>query len=136
MRLRCSGAMPAPESETTASMWPLTSVATRKRPPPGMASLALKRRLRKTCCSFAGVAVDGRQRLNELTRRQKLGSFELVLKQGKRVADDLVEVGLAELGRRGAGEIQQAIGDFRSAEALLGDLFEHWPEARIGAQLL
>src|ERR1035441_7226011 len=55
MRFRCSGAMPLPESVIRASTCPFTSVETRRLPPPGMASLALSSRLRKTCCSLPGL---------------------------------------------------------------------------------
>ena len=59
-----------------------------------------------------------------------------MLEQRERVANDLVEVGFAELGGGGAREIQQAVGDLGGAEALLRDLFEHGAEARIAAHLL
>ncbi len=65
-----------------------------------------------------------------------LRGLELVLEQRERVANDLVQIGLAELGRRSAREIEQAVGDFSGAEALLRDLVEHRPEARIAAHLL
>ena len=65
-----------------------------------------------------------------------LSSFELMLEQRQRVADDLIEVGLAKLGGWGAGEIQQATGDLRGAEALLRNLFKHRTEASVTAQLL
>ena len=58
-----------------------------------------------------------------------LRGFELVFKQRERVANDLVEVGLAEFSRRCAREIQQAIGDLGGAEALLGDLVENRVQA-------
>ncbi len=60
-----------------------------------------------------------------------LRGLELVFQQGQRVANDLVEVGVAELGGRSAREIQQAVGDLSGAEALLGDLFQHRAEARV-----
>ena len=65
-----------------------------------------------------------------------LRGFELVFEQRERVANDLVEVGGAELGGGGAGEVEQAVGDFGGAEALLGDLVEHRAEAGIAPQLL
>ena len=65
-----------------------------------------------------------------------LRGLELVLEQRERVANDLVEVGVAELGGRGAGEVEQAVGDFGGAEALLGDLVEHRAEAGVAFQLL
>ena len=62
-----------------------------------------------------------------------LRGLELVLQQRERVANDLVEVGLAELGGGGAREIEQAVGDLGGAEALLGDLVEHRRQAGIAA---
>ena len=44
-----------PESAMIASTCPFASVATRNRPPPGMASFAFSSRFRKTCCSFPGL---------------------------------------------------------------------------------
>ncbi len=52
-----------------------------------------------------------------------------MFEQGERVANDLVEVGVAKLGGGGAGEVEQAVGDFGGAEALLGDFFEDRAEA-------
>jgi hypothetical protein len=136
MRLRCSGAMPLPESATSAATCcPLASVATRRRPPPGMASLAFSSRLRKTCCSLPGLPWMGAV-LGQIEIDDDLRGLELVFEQRERVADDLVQVGVAELGGRGAGEIQQAVGDLGGAEALLGDLVQHRAQARIALQLL
>jgi hypothetical protein len=47
-----------------------------------------------------------------------------MLDQSQSVADDLIEVGVAELGGRGAREVEQAVGDLRGAEGLLGDALE------------
>ena len=56
MRWMCSCAMPLPVSETvTCTLCPLPVVMV-SVPPAGMASLALRNRFRKTCCSFPGVA--------------------------------------------------------------------------------
>ena len=41
-----------------------------------------------------------------------LRGLELMLEQRERIANDLVEIGVAEFGGRGAREIQQAVGDF------------------------
>ena len=90
-----------------------------------MASLAFKQQIEKDLLQLAGVAVDGGQILGQLEIDDDLRGLELVLEQRKRVADDLVEVGFAEFGGGGAGEVEQAIGDLGGAEALLGDLVEH-----------
>ena len=82
--------MPEPESETTASTWPLTSVATRKRPPPGMASLAFNKQVEKYLLQFAGIAVDRRQLFGQFEIDKNLRGLELMLEQRERVANDLV----------------------------------------------
>ena len=73
--------------------------------------------------------------LGQVEIHQNLRRLELVLEQRKRVANHLVQIGLAELGGRGAREVQQAIGDLSGAEALLGDLVEHRAQPRIAAHL-
>ena len=79
--------------------------------------------------------MDG-QILGQVSIHGDLRGFELVLEQRERIANDLVEVGFAELGGGGAREIQQAIGDFGCAETLLRNLFEHRAEPRVAAHLL
>ena len=98
--------------------------------------LGIEQQIEKDLLKFAGVAMDGGQWLCQIEIDLDLRGLELVLEQRKGVADDLVEVGVTKLGGRGAGEVEQAIGDFGGAEALLGDLVEHGAEARIAAQLL
>ena len=80
--------------------------------------------------------MDGGQFFGEVEVHVDLGSLELVLQQREGFANDLVEIGFAELGGRGAGEIEQAVGDLGGAEALLGDLFEHRAQRASPAQLL
>ena len=80
--------------------------------------------------------MDRRQLLGQVEVDVDLRGLELVLEQGESVADDLVEVGFAEFGGGGAGEVEQAVGDFGGAEALLRDLVEHRAEAGVAAQLL
>ena len=65
-----------------------------------------------------------------------LRGFELVFQERERIANDLVEVGFAELGGGGAREIQQAVGDFGCAEALLRNLLEHGAQAGVTTHLL
>ena len=102
----------------------------------GHGFLGVEQQIQKDLLQFAGVAVDGGQFLGEFQIHDDLCGLELVFEQGERVADDLVEVGVAKFRGRSAGEIQQAIGDFGSAEALLGDLVEHRAKARIALELL
>ncbi len=66
MRFRCSGAMPEPESATTASTWPLTSVATRRRAAAGHGVFGVEQQVEKDLLQLAGVAVDGRQLLGQV----------------------------------------------------------------------
>ena len=80
--------------------------------------------------------MDGRQFLGQIEIEDDLRGLELVLEQGESVADDLIQVGLAELGGRGAGEVEQAIGDFGGAEALLRDFVQHQAQAGIALELL
>ncbi len=113
MRLRCSGAMPDPESETTASTCPLTSVATRRRPPPGIDFLGIEQQVEKDLLQLAGVAVNGGQIVRSVpVSTIDLRGLELMLEQRKRIANDLVQIRFAELGGGGAREIEQAVGDF------------------------
>ena len=102
----------------------------------GHGFLGVEQQVEKDLLQLAGIAVDGRQIVGQVEIDIDLRGLELVFEQRERVADDLVEVGLAELGGGGAGEVEQAVGDFGGAEALLGDLVEHRAEARIAAQLL
>ena len=52
------------------------------------------------------------------------------------LAQEPVEIDRGTLGAAGAGEVEQAIDDFRGAEALLRDLFENGGETRVAAHLL
>ena len=91
----------------------------------GHGFLGVQEQIEKDLLQLAGISVDEGQVLGQVEIDDDLRGLELVFEQGERVANDLVEVGLAELGGGGAGEVQQAIGDFRGAEALLGDFVEH-----------
>ena len=59
-----------------------------------------------------------------------------MLEQGKRIANDLVEVGFTEGGSGGAGEVEQAVGNLGSAEGLLCDFFENRAQALVALELL
>ena len=102
----------------------------------GHGFFGVEQEVEKDLLQLAGIAVNGGQIVYQLEVDDDLRGFELVLEQRERIANDLVQIGLAELGGGGAREIQQAVGDFRGAETLLRDLFEHGAEARIAAQLL
>ena len=67
---------------------------------------------------------------------ENLRGLELVLEQRERIANHLVQVGGPELGGRSAREVEQAVGDFGGAEALLRNLVEHRAKPRIAAHLL
>ena len=64
------------------------------------------------------------------------GGFELVLYEREGVSDDLVQVGFAELGGGGAGEVQQAVGNLGGAKGLLGDALEQRGQAGVVFDLL
>ncbi len=105
-------------------------------PAAGHGVLGVQQQIEEDLLQLAGVAVDGGQLVGKIEIDQDLRGLELVLEQRKRVANDLVQVGGAELGGGSAGEVEQAVGDFGGAEALLRDLVEHRAEARVAAQLL
>ena len=96
----------------------------------GHGFLGVQQQVQKDLLQLAGVAVDGGQFLGQVKIHHNLRRLELVFEQRKRVANHLVQIGLAELRGRGAREIQQAVGDLRGAEALLRDLLEHRSQAR------
>ena len=94
-----------------------------------MASLALRQQVEEDLLQFAGVAVDGRKLVGKIEIDENLRGLELMFEQRERVANDLVQVGGAKFGGRGARKVQQAVGDLGGAEALLRDLVEHRSQA-------
>src|SRR5580700_45739 len=98
--------------------------------------LGVQQQVEEDLLQFPGVAVDGGKLASQIEIDQNLRGFELVLKQRKRVANDLVQVCGAELGCRSAREVKQAVGNFSGAEALLRNLVEHRTDARVSAKLL
>ena len=79
--------------------------------------------------------MDEGQFFGQVKIHDDLRGLELVLQQGERVTDDLVQICLPELCGRGAGEVEQSVGNFCGAEALLRDLVHHRSQARIAMQL-
>jgi hypothetical protein len=63
-----------------------------------MASLALRSRLRKTCCNFPGVAVDGWKLPGKIEIDENLRGLELMFEQPERIANDLIEIGGSKFG--------------------------------------
>jgi hypothetical protein len=80
--------------------------------------------------------VNGWQRFGQVQIHHDLRRLELMLQQRKRIANDLVEVGVAEFRCGGTREVQQPVGDFRGAETLLRDFLEHWAQPDVALHLL
>ena len=98
--------------------------------------LGVQQQVEEDLLQFAGVAVDGRQLVNEVELDVDLRGLELVIEQRQRVADDLVQIGFAELRGLGAREVEQPIRNLGGAEALLRNFIQHRRQARIALQLL
>ena len=135
MRCTCSSAMPEPVSETSTATCPFACVATRSVPPAAIASLALRNKLRKTCCSLPELPRIGGRLCFERSFQLNLGDTELVFQQLQRFFDHVVQIKSRELRRTGAGKIQQAIDDFRGPESLLRDLVQQRRHSLISPHL-
>ena len=122
--------MPEPESETTSFDVAVDERSDAQAPAAGHGFFGVQQQVEKDLLQFAGIAVDGRQLVGQIEIDENLRGLELVLEQRKRVANDLVEVGGAEFGGGSAREVEQAVGDFGRAEALLRDFVEHRAQPR------
>ena len=80
-------------------------------PPPGMASAALRMRLRKACSSWGASPRHGRQAGMKFARQFDVLVLEFVPDQQAQFVDQLVEVHRRELRFGGAGEIEDLLDD-------------------------
>src|ERR1035441_11060532 len=84
----------------------------------GHGFLGVEQEVQKYLLQFSLVSLYRREFFGQFKVHSDLCRLELVLKQRKSVANDLVEIGFAEFGGRSPREIQQAVGNFRRPEAL------------------
>ena len=66
-------------------------------PTAGHRLLGIEQEIEKDLLQLAGVAVNGRQVFSEIDVDNDLRGLELMVKQRESVADDLIQIGLAEL---------------------------------------
>src|ERR1700750_1735037 len=76
----------------------------------------VQQEVEKHLLQFAGIAVNAGQVVDQVGVDDDWVVFKLVFEQRECIANDLVEVGFAELSGGGAREVQQAVRDFRCAE--------------------
>src|ERR1039458_4524727 len=69
----------------------------------GHCFLGIQQQIEKDLLQLARVSVNERKIFGQVEIDGDLRGFELVLEQGERVANDLVQVGFTERGGRGAG---------------------------------
>ena len=140
MRLRCSGRNAGAGVGNDGLHVAVEQRGHAHAPAAGHGFFGVEKQVQEDLLQFAGVAVDGRQFPGKIEIDENLRGLELMFEQREGVANDLIQVGGAELRGGGAREVQQPVGDFRGAEALLRDLVEHGPQSivgvRVAAQLL
>src|SRR6266851_1124216 len=74
---------------------------------------------------LATIPMNARKLRIQVCFDANLSRLELVLQQRNRIVEKFVEVDAGKLRSAGAGEVEQAVHNLRSAEGLLRDLLEH-----------
>src|SRR5579859_2480212 len=96
----------------------------------------VEQQVKEDLLELAGIAVDARKLAVEVHLYSDARGLHLMLDESQGVANDLVEVGVAELGGGGAGEVQEAVGDLGGAEGLLGNTLKQRRKPFVAAHLL
>src|SRR5262249_6180800 len=107
-----------------------------QRSPARHGVLGVHEQVEKYLLQLAGIAVNHGQVTVQISFHFDTRSLELMLEQGKRFLNDLVDVNIAELGGTRARKIQQVVNDLRSPERLPRDLVRKVSQLRVAVDML
>ncbi len=114
--------MPIPVSVISISTLPLlAALRTSSIPPEGMASLALRKRFKKTCCKRLLDPKNAREIAFEILEDLDVGGTKGMSGKRERFFNHLIEIYFLEFRAARAREIEEIIDDFAGPESLLDD---------------